>query len=208
MRPRILVPSAAALLLWLTHAAVAQEPTIDEKLDQVKDSLARIAAANMKGADVHETNGFRVESSDNAELGADFKPNGNRFQGLSITSPGVFHALVEKGRPSSQGGSIGAYHRESGKPMLVAWDSDGDGRLNGVEYSTMDEKGNALVTVIDYEADGQPDLRMHLADNYSEIWHADRWYRIEKRGERRGVMLNGEFVDLEQRDNRPFVPER
>jgi hypothetical protein len=208
MRPHILAPSSVGLLVWLTVAAAAQDQTVDEGLEQVKESLTRIAAETMKGADVHETNGFRVESSDNAELGADFKPNGNRFQGLSITSPGVFHALVEKGRPSSQGGSIGAYHRESGKPMLIAWDSDGDGRLNGVEYSTMDEKGNALVTVIDYEADGQADLRMHLADDYSEIWHADRWYRIEKRGARRGVVLNGEFVDLERRDNRLFVPVR
>jgi hypothetical protein len=72
----------------------------------------------------------------------------------------------------------------------------------------MDEKGNALVTVIDYDADGQLDLRMHLADDYSEIWHVDRWYRIEKRGSRRGVMLNGEFVDLEQRGSRPVVPDR
>ena len=208
MRPRILGPSSAVLLLCLTLDAAAQDPTVDEGLEKVKESLARIAAENMKGADIHETNGFRVEASDNAELGADFKPNGNRFQGLSITSPGVFQTLVEKGRPSSQGGSTGAYHRDSGKPMLIAWDSDGDGRLNGVEYSTMDENGNPLVTVIDYEADGQLDLRMHLADNYSEIWHVDRWYRIEKLGSRRGVMLNGEFVDLEHRDNRPFVPDR
>ena len=165
MRPRIFAAASAALLLCLTLDAVAQDPAIDEGLEQVKESLARIAAENMRGADIHETNGFRVEASDNAELGADFKPNGNRFQQLHITSPGVFRTIVEKGRQGSLGGSTGVFHRDSGERMFSAWD-------------------------------------------HAEIWHIDRWYRIEKRGAQRGVMLDGELVELERQGNRPIVPQR
>ena len=51
------------------------------------------------------------------------------------------------------------------------------------------------------------DLRMHFDEGYNEIWYVDRWYRIEKRGDQRGVILNGEFVELEKQGNRLVVPQ-
>jgi len=203
-RKHALAGACAALLLGVAPFARAQPPAPVDELEQFKESLARTIAENMTNAEVRDMSGFRVQASDNAEIG----PKGNRFQLLSVAAPGVFRTLVEKGRPSSQGGSSGIYHRDTGEQMLGAWDSDGDGRLDGVEYSTMDENGKPRLHVIDYEADGQLDLRMHLDDGYTEIWHVDRWYRIEKRGNQRGVTLNGEFVELERQGNRPVVPQR
>lgn len=206
MHERFLSTCCAALVFGAIPLAGAQPPAGDDALEQFKERLTGAAEASIKNPETRDTNGFRVLSSDNAELGLDFQPNGNRFQLLEITSPGVFRTMVEKGRPSgSLGGSTGAFHRDSGEPLFSAWDADGDGRLDGIQYSAVDEKGKTQVTVIDYDADGQSDLRLH--SDYGEIWHVDRWYRIEKRGSLRGVMLDGEFVELEHAGNRPFVPQ-
>ena len=155
----------AVLCFGAAQIANAQPPSADDELEQFKESLARTIEENMTNAEEREMNGFRVQTADNAELGADFKPNGNRFQQLHITSPGVFRTIVEKGRPGSLGGSTGVFHRDSGERMFSAWD-------------------------------------------HAEIWHIDRWYRIEKRGAQRGVMLDGELVELERQGNRPIVPQR
>jgi hypothetical protein len=206
MCQRVLATTSAALLFFFGIDALAQDPTADEDLERVTRSLAPTIAANMTNAEIYATNGFRLEASDNAELGADLAPDGHRFQLLSVSADGTFRAIVEKGRPSSQGGGAAILHRDSGAPMLSASDADGDGLLDGVSYSRMDENGKTLLTVIDYEADGQADLRMHFADSFTEIWHNDRWYRIERREDRRGITLNGVFVELERRNNRLVVP--
>jgi hypothetical protein len=199
----------AAMVFGAIPLAGAQPPAADDPLEQFKERLTRAAEANMKDADSRDMTGFRVNASDNAELGIDFKPNGNRFQLLEITSPGVFRTMVEKGRSSgSLGGSTGAYHRNSGERLFAAWDADGDGRLDGLDYSVVDENGKTRLVVIDYEADGQLDLRLHFDEGYNEIWHVDRWYRVEKRGDQRGVILDGEFVELERQGDRPVVPQR
>jgi hypothetical protein len=208
MSQRVLAVTAAALLCFAAADTPAQDPTVDEDLDRAKRSLALTIAGNMTNVETYDTNGFRLEASDNAELGADLRPNGNRFQLLSVSAPGAFRAVVEKGRPSSQGGGTALLHRDSGEPMLSASDADGDGLLEGVTYSKMDENGKTLLTVIDYEVDGQADLRIHFADGFTEVWHVDRWYRIERRDGRRGITLNGAFVELEQRNNRLVVPDR
>ena len=205
MQKRAFPTACAALLFGVAAVARAQPPAVEGDLEEFAEFLERTAEDNMRNPEAREMNGFRVLTSDNAELGIDFKPNGNRFQQLDITSPGVFRTIVEKGRPSSLGGSTGVFHRDSGQPMFSAWDSDGDGRLDGVTYAAVDENGKIRVTVTDYDADGQADLRLY--SDYAEIWDVDRWYRIEKRGNQRGVILDGEFVELEHRGNRPFVPQ-
>lgn len=85
--------------------------------------------------------------------------------------------------------------------MSVA-DSDGDGALDGLSYATVDKDGKVLVQVTDYEADGQLDMRINFAESYVELWHLDRWYRVEDRNGQRGVVVNGGFVELTNENNR------
>ena len=89
--------------------------------------------------------------------------------------------------------------------MLMAGDSNGDGSLDGLTYAKVDANGKVLVEVTDYEVDG-PDIRLNFADRYIELWYADRWYRVEDRDGRRGIVLNGKFVELKRENNRFFVP--
>jgi hypothetical protein len=73
------------------------------------------------------------------------------------------------------------------------------------------EKGRSMSTgggvgIVDYEADGQPDMRINFKDHYFEIWHVDRWYLAEARDGRRGIVVDGEFVELQRGENRWIVP--
>jgi hypothetical protein len=40
----------------------------------------------------------------------------------------------------------------------------------------------------------------------TELWHIDRWYRTEVRDGRRGIVIDGKFVELQRGDNRWAVP--
>ena len=205
MRNHVLATLQAALILCVAPAA-AQNSTEDDELERVRDALAQTIADNTTNAEVFDTNGFRVESSRNEQLGADFKPDGTRFEGLNVSADGVFRVAMEKGRPQSSGGGLAIFHRDSGWPILSVGDSDGDGALDGLSYATVDKDGKVILEVIDYEADGQADMRIHFVDHYSELWHADRWYRVENREGRRGIVLDGVFVEVKRENNRLVVP--
>lgn len=205
MRNHALAMLHAALILCVAPAA-AQNSNEDDELERARDALAQTIADNTTKAEIFDTNGFRVESSRNEQLGADFKPDGTRFEMLSVSADGVFRVGAEKGRPQSTGGGLAIFHRDSGWPILSVGDSDGDGALDGLSYATVDKDGKAILEVIDYEADGQADMRIHFVDHYSELWHADRWYRVENREGRRGIMLDGVFVEVKRENNRLVVP--
>jgi hypothetical protein len=157
--------------------------------------------------EVLETNGFRIESVGQSELGRDFEPNGNSFDYLEISADEIFRVGVEKGRAMSSGGSVGAYHRDTGKPMFVAADENGDGLIDLIAYTVLDESGERnMLEVIDYEADGQADMRLNFAEGYFEIWHDERWRRTEQRDGQRGIVVDGDFIELEMVNNRWIVP--
>jgi hypothetical protein len=124
---------------------------------------------------------------------------------LFASADGLFQVAVEKGRQSPTSGGVAVFHRETGQPMLSVGDTDGDGIFDVLEYSVLDEYGEGLLTVIDYEADGQPDLRMNFAEEYNEIWHSNRWYRVEKREGQQGIVVDGEFLELTIERNRPVL---
>ena len=193
-----------AMLLVVGSSAQDSDP--GDELEQLKESLTQTIADNMTNAAVYDTNGFRVESAEVEQLGASFKPNGTRFQMLSVTADGVFKVGIEKGRPMSTGGGVGVFHRETGTPMVSIGDRNGDGLVDILTYAVLDESGQAVLDVVDYEADGQPDMRVYFRDHYFEMWHIDRWYRTEVRDGRRGIVIDGEFVELQRGDNRWLVP--
>ncbi len=90
--------------------------------------------------------------------------------------------------------------------MLSFGDQDGDGRIDFLEYNVLDENGDRSTLIIDYEADGQADLRAYFQAGYFEIWHLGEWYRVEERNGNRYISVDGEAVQLEMQDNRWVVP--
>jgi hypothetical protein len=181
--------------------------TVGQDRDQAIQVLADAISEGTSNAESLETNGFRIQSSQARELDRNLEPSGNQFQMMFVGAADMFRVAIENGRPGmSLGGGIGVFHRESGKPMMSFGDVDGDGRIDVLEYYVLDENGDTTISVTDYELDGQPDLRVNFAEQYFEIWHADRWYRVAEQDERRGIVMNGEFIELRQENNRWIVP--
>lgn len=127
---------------------------------------------------------------------------------LQVTADQFFKVGVEKGRETPTSGGVAIFHRGTGQPMLSAGDRDGDGVFDVLTYTVVDAAGEPVVELVDYEADAQPDMRLHFKESYFEIWHLDRWCRIETREGRRGIVIDGGFVELERGDNRWIVPSR
>lgn len=193
----------AFVSLWPVVAGTQQPPSADDPIERFKGVL-RDATSDVER---FETNGFRVEAETGAELGADLKPTGRSFAALEVSADGIFRVGIEKGRDGmSRGGGVALFHRASGWPMLSVGDRDGDGRIDILEYEVLDEQGAPVMSVVDYEADGQPDMRIHSKEHFWEIWHVDRWYRVERRVDHPGIVVDGKFVELEKRDNRWVVP--
>jgi hypothetical protein len=83
---------------------------------------------------------------------------------------------------------------------------DSGTRLDSLHYTAVDDAGNPVLEVIDYEMDGQLDLRMHYGSpGYAEIWHVDRWLRIERSANGSGVYINGQFKKVVSEDGRLHV---
>jgi hypothetical protein len=175
--------------------------------DDTMERFSELLSEGTVAAERFETNGFRVLSSQNRELGIDFKPNGQELQMLLIKADGIFTVGVEKSRAMSTGGGVGIFHRETGTPMVSLGDTSGDGRLDIISYTVVDQQGQAVLDIIDYEADGQADLRLHLGGGTSEIWHNERWYDLEQRGGVRGIVVDGEFRETRNVDNRLVVQQ-
>lgn len=156
-------------------------------------------------AERFETNGFRLWSSQNRELGLDFKPNGQEMQMLLIEADDIFTVVVEKGRDMSTGGGVGIFHRDSKTPMVSLGDTTGDGQIDALSYTVVNEQGAAVVDVVDYGADGQADMRVHYGEGLVELWYNERWYDVEKRGDVRGIEVDGQFREARNIDNRLVV---
>lgn len=198
---------ALAVLCATASVAAEQQPSKD---DLVKEFMKVIPPDTFSNTQTFAVNGFSIESSRYKQLGVKGEEglsfNGKEFEAVFVTAPGVFKAAVEKGVPPTTGGGIAVFHRDSGAPLVSLVASAGDGALNYMEYSKVDASGKAVMTVVDYEADGQADFRMNIVKGYNEIWHIDRWYRLEKRDATTGIVLNGAFIVLKREKNRFIMP--
>ena len=191
-----------AFALWLiASAAMAQDS------DDARQRIAEAISRGTTNAQRIETNGFRIDSSQARELDRDLEPSGPQFEMINVSAANTFQVAIEKGRPGmSLGGGIAIFHGETGRPMMSFGDRDGDGRIDILDYDVLDENGEPILSVTDYEFDGQPDLRIHWQEGYFEIWHLTEWHRVTEQGDRRGILINGEFVELQQENNRWVVP--
>jgi hypothetical protein len=165
-----------------------------------------IPPGTIRSGSALDSNGFHFEFDRYKQLGEGLKPNGDEFQSVFVSAPGSFKAQVVRGVAPTVRNGVTIYHRDSSKPLLTLSDSDGDGRPDAVTYSKVDSQGTVTLEATDFDMDGQADLRINFADHYSEVWHADRWYRIETRDGRSGIVMDGTFVELRKDKNRYIVP--
>lgn len=174
--------------------------------DALREFSKLIPPGTITNSQVLDSNGFHLEFDRYKQLGADLKPNGDEFQSAFVSASGSFKTQVVTGIAPTVNNGVSIYHRDSGAPLLTLSDSGGDGRPDLLTYASMDASGKVTMEATDYDMDGQPDIRINFAGHHFEIWHADRWHRVENRDGRRGIALNGRFVELRNEKNRWYVP--
>jgi hypothetical protein len=203
------IKACVVLAVLCATVSMAAEPD-PSKDDLVREFMKVIPPDTFTNTQTLAVNGFNIESNRYKQLGVKGEEglsfNGKEIEAVVVTAPGVLKAVVEKGVPPTIGGGVAVFHRDSGTPLVSLMASTGDGTLTYIEYSNVDASGKVVMTVIDYEADGQADFRMNFANGYNEMWHVDRWYRLEKRDGANGIVLNGAFTALKPEKNRYMVP--
>jgi hypothetical protein len=167
-----------------------------------------------------ETNGFTISSGDFGQVDVDLKPkggpdgnatadfklSGETYQIVFVSAPGMFTVGVEKGRSAFPGGGLVITHRETGEVVLTVSDADGDGRLDGLRYSKVDDQDRAVLEVEDYDVDGQPDFRRDFTTRArGDLWHKGRWYPLERRDEMDGIVVDGRFLEVRKKQGRHYV---
>jgi hypothetical protein len=183
------------------------------RAQEVESGVAQHLSITGIGEQVFETPSFRVvsarslvESSQRSPVGPETATEGREIEALIVTGNVPFEVNVADGTSTTRGSGIGVSHAMSGRSMMTMSDQDGDGQMDILTYSVIDAEGAASVQVIDYELDGQPDVRLHFPDGSLEIWHLDRWHPAEERDGQRGITVDGQFLALARENNRWIVP--
>jgi hypothetical protein len=200
---RLLAPFVLSAICIPAGFAAEDEPSRDEGLAVL---ASVIPPETITSSHVIDSDGFHIAFDRYKQLGEGLKPNGDEFQSVFVSALGSFRAQVVKGVSPTVRNAVSIYHRHSGTPLLTLSDSDGDGQPDALTYSRVDSSGNVTLEVTDYDMDGQADLRLNFAEHHYEVWHADRWYRVEARDGRRGIVVDGRFVELRKDKNRYVVP--
>jgi hypothetical protein len=87
------------------------------------------------------SNGFRLEYDRYKQLGEGCKPNGDEFQSVILSASGAFKTQVVKGVHPAVDNGVSIYDRDSGTPLVVLSDSNGDGQPDSLTYSNVDVNG-------------------------------------------------------------------
>jgi len=199
------VPRSVTIGIALGLGAVAGSAAqiVDAPREVRQKRIAGIFDAD-RATTVFDINGFHVESSKTDSLG--LTNNGEELSSMYVTTDSTFRIAIQKGPPTSWGGVVALFDRVTHLPLLAASDANGDGLIDAVSYSRLDASGTRLLTFVDYDLDGQLDLRSNVVSGYDEIWYMEQWHRIEVRDGRHGILLGGEFVELSTTNNRLTVP--
>jgi hypothetical protein len=200
---RHLVLQVLLLIVAATSHAAESPPSREEVIAEL---TKRLPPGTVSNGRTFEVNGFHIESSRYRQVDTDFKPNGDEFQSVTVEAPDLFMISIDKGVPPTNRHGVGLFHRDSGTTLMSVSDENGDGALDFIQYSRVDAAGKVVMTVIDYEADGQADFRMNVVEQYNEMWQVDRWYKIEKRDGKTGITINGKFTEVQREKNRYVVP--
>jgi len=89
---------------------------------------------------------------------------------------------------------LAMFQAETGAPYLTVRDSDNDGLLDLLTYSSLSEDGDVLVDVEDYGMDGQPDFIVRHKDSSASVFYEGQWLPVSGigTGQTATVVVNGE----------------
>ena len=84
------------------------------------------------------------------------------------------------------------------KNLIRLIDKDNDGHFDFIYLPIYDSNGNNVRDVIDYNYDGQPDIRVEMDGSGGYTWFEDNWYKIrnDKLTDKKYVTKGGIEVEL------------
>ena len=92
---------------------------------------------------------------------------------------------------------IGIFQRETGSPVLTLRDADNDGVFDLLTYTSLSATGEALVDVVDYGMDGQPDHILNFQVPSASVFVDGRWHEVDGVGtENVTVEIDGRRVSV------------
>ena len=129
------------------------------------------------------------------------------FQGEPIVKGGDPHAVVltiddpaypavlltyEKGAVG-----IGIFQPRTGSPVLTLRDDNNDGVFDLLTYTALSDTGEALIEVVDYGMDGQPDFILNLRESNATVYVDGTWHPVAGVGtDDVTVEINGQIRSL------------
>ena len=94
--------------------------------------------------------------------------------------------------------SVSVANERKGSGVLVS-DSNSDGGLSYISYSTFNENGERDGEVSDWNRDGQPDFRFNT-HGVIEFWVERQWYEAKTEDKKSGVLVDGKWKEVERSD--------
>jgi len=180
----------------------------DSPIDEFSEKLRPLVEESIHDLKTYKSNGFSIQTFKFSPIDPIKLKKENHIYSMAIIkgdqTPSI-HIGLDTENKNSFGFTV--YHSKTNEPIISTGDLDGDGKLDGLTYYVMDKNGKALMEIIDYGMDGS-DIRHHFDPKYSEIQYQNKWYKIEKKGDERGIYgiyINGEFKPLKNDGHRPYI---
>jgi len=178
----------------------------DSPIDKFYEKLEPLVKESIHDLKTYKSNGFSIQTFKFNPIDPIELKKENHICSYAIIkgdqTPSI-HIGLDNESKNSFGFTV--YHSKTSEPIISAGDSDGDGKLDDLIYTVMDDNGKALMQIIDYGMDGILDSRLHFDSAYAEIQYQNKWYKIEKKGDERGIYINGEFKPLKNDGHRPYI---
>ena len=167
---------------------VADEKKENELLEKLGGIIKKEGA--IKDEKVVVLNGVRIETLRANQLGADLKKTDVSSIVVNISHPDSPSVGLSIDESKTKSTGIGIFQKGTGKPYVNIVDLNGDGVFDLLTYSILNKKGEWIAEIEDYGMNGVIDFRTFIKEKRSEVYYQNKWYKVQKEGNERWIVVN------------------
>lgn len=177
----------------------------DSSIESFREKLDPLIKESINALKTYESNGFSIQTFKASEISAELKRENDTYSKAIIKGDQTPSIHIEIDRKNKNSFGFAVFDSRTNEPIISTTDAEGDGKLDDLTYTVMDDHGRGLIQITDYGMDGSLDIKIHLDSNYGEIIYRDEWLKIEKKGDERGVYIDGAFRPLKNDGRRLYI---